>query len=183
MFSFSKFCVISALIASALADHRHSIRSRMNGGTDAKPGDLPYSARIALPKFKLSCGGAIISDRFVLTAAKCVSGINAEAVEVFTGFPNVTEKMYKVKNITVHELYHPDKEWHDLALVELTERIEFSTGIGPVPLGTEVFDGEVAATASGSGIYVIRESIEVPAVDQSCTFSSYRSPTHTCRRC
>lgn len=44
------------------------------GGEEAKPGQFPYQVRLDISKLNTSflCGGAIIGERWILTAAHCV---------------------------------------------------------------------------------------------------------------
>ena len=52
------------------------IITRIFGGTDAKPMDYPWMAALHWPNTEWKniwqCGGSIINDRYILTAAHCV---------------------------------------------------------------------------------------------------------------
>lgn len=56
-------CVLSA--QSAL------VEERIVGGTDASPGEASYQVSLQINQ-KHSCGGSILSNDWILTAAHCV---------------------------------------------------------------------------------------------------------------
>ena len=56
------------------------VMSRIVGGTEALIGEYPWLSLLGFTdgrkeKIHWACGGALIGDQYVLTAAHCVSGI------------------------------------------------------------------------------------------------------------
>nr|ABR21070.1 chymotrypsin-like protease-4 [Mesobuthus eupeus] len=95
---------------------------RIFGGTFAKNGEYPWMVFIDLGDF--SCGGALISKKFVLTSALCVYDdenwfeiISTEKVTVRVG--DVSSS--KGKSIPVSEIYtnDDDNEVYDIAILKL----------------------------------------------------------------
>lgn len=56
--------------------HKKSIQPRVYGGNDALPKQFPYQVGVSTKKQGSFywCGGSVISEYYVLTAAHCVAG-------------------------------------------------------------------------------------------------------------
>lgn len=126
--------------ASAEENHpEQGISTYIIGGEATTLNQIPFFARVILYKsgsnqFLNICGGSIINDRFILTAAHCVDsdaltdGWNARDLRVLIKNPTMTNveasEFKSVSRIIIHPDYNPDDLWvNDLALLELSQPI------------------------------------------------------------
>ncbi|XP_060619998.2 transmembrane protease serine 12-like [Anolis sagrei] len=115
------------------------------GGHDAQVGAWPWQVslqlyRVALGGYRHECGGSLIDNNFVLTAAHCVKKwVNPEYWRAVIGLHH----LYKWKSHTIAErvrdiIIHPDfKEGsyeNDIALFKLLKSVTYNEYIQPVCL-------------------------------------------------
>ncbi|KAH9420956.1 hypothetical protein DERP_001396 [Dermatophagoides pteronyssinus] len=122
---------------------------RIIGGEDARPHQFPWMVYMKLYYIPLHewqksmtnvCDGTLINNRWIISAAHCFepNGYNLSQNIVFLGSHNITEmeekgrKVIKAKKAIIHEQYDHWNIKNDIALVELSEIIEFDEYISPI---------------------------------------------------
>lgn len=137
---------------------------RIVGGSDASIEDYPW--QVFLTAGDYMCGGTIISENWILTAAHCTIDENGD--DISSGEMNVKVgatnpyrilfgENYAVKNVIVHQNYNINDIEYDIAILELEEAIDFENA-EPIKLISEeeVLDGATApgvmATVTGWGL-------------------------------
>ncbi|XP_055384116.1 chymotrypsin-1-like [Condylostylus longicornis] len=125
------------LIAVA-AVNAHS--GRVVGGTDAEEGEFPYIVSLRSSFGSHSCGGSILNNQWILTAAHCV-GAGANGITIQYGVTKIDSSgpnVSKVSKVITHEKYSPSDNYrNDIALLKLTEPIQFNDKVQPVKLPTQ----------------------------------------------
>ncbi|XP_066579298.1 serine protease 27 [Amia ocellicauda] len=129
-------------------------RSFIVGGQDAEEGRWPWQAYLQIslkykPGYSTICGGSLVSERWVLTAAACfddpyvlkTSSVRLGAYKL--KIHNSHEIEIPIKgNPIIHEKYlvNKSRNGYDIALVELIPPVSYTRYISPVTLAED--DGD-----------------------------------------
>ncbi|CAB3262319.1 unnamed protein product [Arctia plantaginis] len=138
------------------------------GGKDANRSEFPQMALLGygdtLDTAQWLCGGSVISERFILTAAHCVFSKSVGTVKYAAmGIlkrtdPPETWQRYNVKRAIRHPEYKPPSKYNDIALLEVDRTIKFNKDVLPACLNTGG-GNEIEATATGWGTLGHRQSL------------------------
>ncbi|XP_070507431.1 serine protease snake-like [Chironomus tepperi] len=115
------------------------------GGTKANINEFPHMSAIGWKRsnnmIDWMCGGSLISEKFVLSAAHCASlgRKRPDVVRIGDVDLNVNEiesnpQEVAIGNVIVHPEYKHPIKYHDLALFELSVPVIFSKGVHPACL-------------------------------------------------
>ena len=138
------------------------------GGDEAKPNDWPWAAALYLKKNgkkKFHCGGSIVNEHYILTAAHCLMEKEKEVVSpkdllVKVGANDLASKQgatLRVSKAIPHEKYVHNGAYDDVALLKLSDNVDFTNpNVRPICLPTqemlkENFTGE-EVTVIGWGL-------------------------------
>lgn len=127
----------TALPGCALDGQGLDIETRTGGivgGQDAAPGQFPWQIslqRRSGNRFSHSCGGSILNERWVVTAAHCVDGARTRNLRVVAGDHHRTqnegvEQTVGLARIVEHPAYDPFTSENDIALLELSSPLILS---------------------------------------------------------
>jgi secreted trypsin-like serine protease len=162
------------------------------GGQPAEQGEWGWQVLVRPGAYL--CGGSLIAEDWVLTAAHCVfeshgtlfspAAINVTVGETNRGALEGTEQIRQVNAIFAHEGYNAYTHEHDLALLHLVTPVTLSEAVEIVPLlGSEQLELATAgalATVTGWGTTAeggyssgTLMEVEVPVVENELCNQSY----------
>ncbi|GFT83460.1 proclotting enzyme [Nephila pilipes] len=116
----------------------HSANTRIVGGIMSSPHEWTWMVAL-LRRNRFFCGGVIINDWYILTAAHCVLGVRVKDLKVRLGEYNFNEKHSHQQDIPVaeikrHALFITLTFQHDIALLKLRRQVEYTKFIGSICL-------------------------------------------------
>ncbi|XP_054860913.1 transmembrane protease serine 9 isoform X1 [Amphiprion ocellaris] len=114
-----------------------SLNTRIVGGQDAPPGFWPWQVSVNSVGGFQFCGGSLMNNQWVLSAAHCFSRVRSAIVYVGRQSQqgsNPNEVSRTVSQIIIHPNYDSSTLNNDIALLRLSSSVTFSTYIAPVCL-------------------------------------------------
>ncbi|EDV91600.1 serine protease grass [Drosophila grimshawi] len=181
------------------------LNQRVANGHEVKLSSRPWMALLNYKTFDQSrflCGGTLISNRYILTAAHCVYGLENSLYEIRLGEHRIsTEKDCRrlgrrekcappvldvgIEKMILHEKYDTRRITNDIALLRLNKTVEFQKHIKPIclPINDELkgqsetmsnyFVTGWGTTEKGSASDVLLQA-SVPIQSRSTCSQAYR---------
>lgn len=126
---------------AAVKAFRNGEKKKIVGGKEAPEGAYPWQVSlivswIANPGDGHFCGGSILNDRWILTAAHCVVKNRPRDIHVVSGTNKLeaTAVRSNIRRIIVHRGYKPKKEDNDIALLELYKPLQLGPKTASIDL-------------------------------------------------
>ncbi|KAM9316565.1 mannan-binding lectin serine protease 1 [Gastrophryne carolinensis] len=144
--------------------------ARIVGGIIAYRGASPWIAMISDAENRPFCGGSLIGNKWIVTAAHCLhrkispedpgltvahyislSSFNIILGKYRTFTKDDSEQLFRAKNFFLHPGYDPRSMQNDIALVELSEKAFLNDYVMPICLPGEQVQSEDFVVVSGWG--------------------------------
>ncbi|XP_017051052.1 trypsin alpha-3 [Drosophila ficusphila] len=140
MFSVGLLWSLVVLVVFTTATPTPAEEGRIVGGEVTTIREFPYQVSVQLHGEHI-CGGAVIGDHFVLTAAHCFEVLfptEDYSVRVGSGEHATGGHLLSLRQVITHGGYNPQSHDNDLALLILNARLNFTEHLQPVPRATLV---------------------------------------------
>ncbi|XP_058876894.1 transmembrane protease serine 6-like isoform X1 [Acipenser ruthenus] len=175
------------------------ISSRIVGGADSIEGEWPWQASLQVRGQHL-CGGALISERWVVSAAHCFQDDSLASASVWTVYlgkfllnrSSRNEQSFRVQEIVSHHYYDEESHDYDLALLQLDRPVAPSTLAQPACLparthhlqpGFKCWVTGWGSAGEGGPSSNVLQKVDVSLITQDICNQSYRykiSPRMLC---
>ncbi|VDI66723.1 Hypothetical predicted protein [Mytilus galloprovincialis] len=108
--------------------------SRIIQGQDADIADFPWQVSLRTSSDSHTCGGIILTDTWILTAAHCTQG-SGYTIRVGDTNRNNGER-YQVRRVINHANYNDGSGTisNDISLIELSSSLSFGSTVAPISL-------------------------------------------------
>ena len=130
--------------------------------------NVPY--QVSIQSIRGHCGGSIINNKYILTAAHCVTEpfsrnvIDFSGASINVGFnlksnPGNNQRTYGVRRIAIHPDYSGIGNDFDIAIIEIDETFTFNDFVQPIEL---ISDHTLFAETVGNEVRVSGWGLTIP---------------------
>nr|ACO10347.1 Anionic trypsin-1 precursor [Caligus rogercresseyi] len=160
----SILCVVAFAHASDFSAEYYLIKasramgnSKIVGGEEVEPNSIPYQISFQRARDGFAfCGGSILDETTVITAAHCCDRQQADKVQIVAGEHDLKtssgdEQLRKVTKIIMHEDYFTKGTNNDICLLKLESPLEMNDKVKPVTLPEENETPKGKVVVSGWG--------------------------------
>jgi trypsin len=151
--------VLVALVAStsALPRRLKLWPTRIVGGQEVDVGSVPYQISLQYYDSHI-CGGSILNENYIVTAAHCAAVGSASSFKVAAGIHSIraganepNKQVIQVSAVVSHEDYNDFDISNDIALMKLSTPLKLGGVVQAIQLQTESVAAGVDAYVTGWG--------------------------------
>uniref|UniRef100_H0ZK80 Transmembrane serine protease 6 n=1 Tax=Taeniopygia guttata TaxID=59729 RepID=H0ZK80_TAEGU len=163
--------------------------SRIVGGMNSVEGEWPWQASLQV-RGRHICGGTLIADRWVVSAAHCFQDERLASPFIWTVYlgkylqnaTGHTEVSFKVIHLFLHPYYEEDSHDYDVALLQLDHPVIISPLIQPIclPPPSHIFEPGLLCWSTGWGalkegghISNVLQKVDVQLIQQNICSEAY----------
>ncbi|XP_055856882.1 trypsin beta-like [Episyrphus balteatus] len=152
-----KLVVFISLVACALGSTipeglLPQLDGRIVGGEETTISEFPYQLSM-MNRGSHSCGASLLTPRYALTAAHCVSGASASNLKIRAGSSSRSSggTVVQVERVKAHPLYKSSTMMYDVAILKLESALPLGPDISTIELVKESPAEGTRAVVSGWG--------------------------------
>ena len=115
--------------------------TRIVGGTEATPAELPWNVLLYAQSLGTFCGGTLISHNWVVTAAHCTANVDSgETIYADIGDHDITttsdgnNRVIAVDRIIQNSLYNSKNQDNDISLLHLSTPVNYDRNVRVFPI-------------------------------------------------
>uniref|UniRef100_A0A7M4G3F3 Transmembrane serine protease 6 n=1 Tax=Crocodylus porosus TaxID=8502 RepID=A0A7M4G3F3_CROPO len=151
------------VVSSAITESNCGLQTSLNrivGGVNTLEGEWPWQASLQI-RGRHICGGTLIADRWVVSAAHCFHDERLASPSIWTVYlgkyfqntSSYNEVSFKVSRLLLHPYYEEDSHDYDVALLQLDHPVISSPFIRPIclPARTHLFEPGLRCWITGWG--------------------------------
>lgn len=158
-----KYCAW-VLAVHFLSQVHSKLDTRIINGVSANRNQYPFYVKLTITEMKMlilltakhECGGTLISENAVITAAHCLHFEKQIMVRALLGFYDANDvgeqQRHTSKENIVHEKYDPKTLANDIALVVLATNVKFTDAVRALSISCEYTQPETVVTVIGDGL-------------------------------
>nr|XP_019961542.1 PREDICTED: serine protease 33-like [Paralichthys olivaceus] len=194
----SRFLVMFWFSTGVLASYAQEcgrpplLENRIVGGMDAEDGAWPWQVDVQKDKDGHICGGSIITESWILSAAHCFPNpLDVSSYIIYAGRYqldgyNQHESSHRIRQVVIPSGYSEPNNGRDVALVQLSSPVTWSDNIRPVclPTSNTLFPSGMVCSVTGwgnirdgvplSGVKTLQE-VQVPIISQRLCQTMYQT--------
>ncbi|XP_076069071.1 trypsin-1-like [Oratosquilla oratoria] len=162
---------------------------RVVGGSETARSEYPWMASLSY-RGKLYCGASLVNNKYLVTAAHCIEGVNKDRVEIVLGAHNMTDptdprrQRRAVSQWWAHKGFNRKTYNNDIGIILLDKAVSLTNFVRPVCLPKKEnrsYVGEMGTVTgwgrtkeSGKSSPILR-NVQVPIItNEECKKKNYR---------
>ncbi|GAB0090901.1 trypsin [Sergentomyia squamirostris] len=138
-------CLVIAVVFGDSLGKNPTFVERIAGGTSIDITQVPYQVSLQTAGYH-TCGGSILNQLHVLTAAHCTIGLLVLLTTVRVGSTTISQggQVIGVESISDHPAYNQLFHDYDYSVLKLKNPLQYSDSVQPISLpsqGQQIPDG------------------------------------------
>ncbi|CAH2092300.1 unnamed protein product [Euphydryas editha] len=195
---FLTFLLLLCLLVGDVVSRRRINRStddsintddRIVGGYNITIQDVPYQVLMLVQRGDkyYQCGGSIISETYILTAAHCLEGVSRVYVKAGSTVINIGGTLYNTTEYRMHPFYNPVNSDYDIGLVRIrsgmtldgvnTRKVTLADAGSTIATGTKLLITGWGRTTEMGSKSINLMAVQLPTISNEECRKTYRTLT------